>query len=87
MGVEMTEQTMTDVQSRVTKFYLQNYSSECNNYDRSKLFKSNHVLTVIYEDGKERSLDIGQLSIFLKYAAQHKNMGEALDAVYISDPP
>lgn len=75
---------MRDITSRTTTFTLDEYSGEHNGYDRDKLHPANHKLVVVYKGGKELSLDVKQLSIFLEYSTKYRSMSAALDAVHSS---
>lgn len=73
--------TMTDKLQRTTTFNLAEYAGDHNGYDRGRLHPMSHNLVVRSPDGTERTITVGQLETFLRYAEHHEHMGSALDAV------
>jgi hypothetical protein len=72
---------MDDKITRVTTFDLRSYAGGDHNFNRDRPHPANHRLVLRSGDGTERSIDLAQLEVFLKYAAELPHMGSALDAV------
>jgi hypothetical protein len=79
----------TDIITRETTFFLQEYAGKHNGYHNEKLYPSNHKLIIVDDIShkyKAYAITLSQLLTFLKYAEMHPDMGSALDSVHRSAP-
>jgi hypothetical protein len=70
-----------DNTTRETTFKMEDYAGVHNGWDQNRLHPMKHSIVIEKRDGTKFSVLVAQLVLFVEYAAQHPNMGSALDAV------